>query len=112
MKNIVFVSPNFPENYRLFCRSLKEITLPDSVTSIGEYAFDSCVSLTCFTIPDGVKTIQGHTFSYCEDLESVAIPDSVQRIGKSALFPTASKVLEAMRLTIVCRYGVLPFRTV
>ena len=39
------------------CSSLTSITIPSSVTSIGEKAFDACTSLTSITIPSSVKTI-------------------------------------------------------
>ena len=55
-------------------------TIPNSVTSIANYAFDSCFSLTNITIPDSVTSIGDNAFSYCS-LTSVIIPDSVTNIG-------------------------------
>ncbi len=60
------------------CSSLTSITIPDSVTSIGEFAFTDC-SLTNITIPDSVTEIRTHTFTRCP-LKSVTIPDSVTSI--------------------------------
>ena len=62
---------------------LTEYTIPDSVTSIGGFAFFGGASLTSVTIPDSVTTIGSGAFYSC-DLTSVTIPDSVTSIGKEA----------------------------
>ena len=56
-------------------------TIPDSVTSIGEWAFYWCTSLTSVTIPDSVTSIGDNTFDHCTSLTSVTIPDGVTSIG-------------------------------
>ena len=66
------------------CTSLTSVTIPDSVTSIGAWAFGNCTSLTSVTIPDGVTSIGEYTFYNCTSLTSVTIPDSVTSIGDSA----------------------------
>ena len=66
------------------CTSLTSVTIPDSVTSIGEFAFDGCTSLTSVTIPDSVTSIWQRVFSGCSSLTSVTIPDSVTYIDWSA----------------------------
>ena len=58
--------------------------IPDSVTSIGQHAFNGCRSLTSVTIPDGVTSIGAYAFSECSSLTSVTIPDSVTSIGDGA----------------------------
>ncbi len=65
-------------------KSIKTVTIPDSVKTIGVYAFQFCNSLTDVTIPDGIKTIGDYAFYYCESLTDVTIPDSVKTIGDSA----------------------------
>ena len=60
---------------------LTEYTIPDSVTTIGYYAFDYCDILTSVTIPDSVTTIGEGAFYGCSSLTSVTIPDSVTTIG-------------------------------
>ena len=66
------------------CSSLTSVTIPDSVTSIGNSAFSNCSSLTSVTIPDGVTSIGVEAFYKCTRLQSVTIPDSVTSIGNSA----------------------------
>lgn len=63
---------------------ITSITIPDSVTCIGEYAFYHCESLTSITIPNGVKTIGKSAFELCKSLESVVISNSVTEIGGDA----------------------------
>ena len=63
------------------CTSLTSVTIPDSVTSIGSYAFEVCTSLTSVTIPDSVTSIENMAFHYCTSLASVTIGNSVTSIG-------------------------------
>ena len=60
--------------------------IPDSVTSIGSYAFEDCNSLTSIVIPDSVTSIGSSAFYGCDALTSVEIPDSVTSIGSSAFY--------------------------
>ena len=70
--------------YEMNCSRLVTITIPNSVTSIGNWAFSGCESLTSITIPSGVTDIEDGTFYNCSSLESVTIPDSVTHIGYDA----------------------------
>ncbi|MBQ8739551.1 MAG: leucine-rich repeat domain-containing protein, partial [Clostridia bacterium] len=65
-------------------KSEKIFAIPNSVTSIGEYAFSHCSSLTSVTIPNGVTSIGWGAFSGCYSLTSIIIPDSVTSIGECA----------------------------
>ena len=66
------------------CSSLTSVTIPDSVTTIGRWAFYNCYSLTSVTIGNGVTSIGRSTFGNCTSLTSVTIPDSVTTIGEAA----------------------------
>ncbi len=46
----------------MYCRELTDIEIPDSVTSIGDFAFCICKSLTSVTIPDRVTSIGNSAF--------------------------------------------------
>jgi hypothetical protein len=66
------------------------VTIPNSVKSIGSYAFQYCGSLKSVTIPNSVTSIGDDAFFNCSSLTSVTIPDSVTSIGKWAFFNCSS----------------------
>ncbi len=66
------------------CEALTSITIPNSVTSIGCYAFAHCNALASITIPNSVTSIEERTFLSCESLTSITIPNLVKSIGPYA----------------------------
>jgi hypothetical protein len=64
--------------------TIRSVSFPDSITSIGDIAFEACSSLEDINIPDGVRTIGQSAFRICSTLESITIPKSVISIGKKA----------------------------
>ena len=63
---------------------VKDLVIPNSVTSIGNCAFYGCSGLTSVTIPNSVESIEEDAFSGCSGLTSVTIGNSVTSIGESA----------------------------
>jgi hypothetical protein len=64
----------------------KNTVIPNSVTSIGDYAFSYCSGLTSIEIPNSVTSIGNSAFSYCSGLASIEIPNSVTSIGDYAFY--------------------------
>ena len=65
------------------CRNLTNVMIPNSVTSIGENAFNNCI-LRSITIPDSVTSIENNAFDGCSPLTSVTIGNGVTSIGYMA----------------------------
>ena len=63
---------------------LTSITIPKSVTAIGQETFHYCVSLTSLTLPDALTAIGKKAFYSCNALTSVTFPKSITTIGENA----------------------------
>lgn len=61
-----------------------DVSIPDGVTSIGEYAFNMCAEMTSVTIPSSVTSIDFGAFHRCYGLTSVTIPGNVISIGEGS----------------------------
>ena len=68
------------------CSGLTSVTIPNSVTSIGRYTFEGCIGLTSVTIPNSVTSIGNGAFSGCSGLASIIIPNSVMSIGDDVFY--------------------------
>lgn len=74
---------------------VKSVTVPDSITSIGDFAFYRCNGLEEVVIGKGVNKIGINAFTFCKSLENVYISDSVSEIGGYAF-------LQCGKLTVKC----------
>ena len=68
------------------CTGLTSVTIPNSVTYIGDYAFYECTGLTSIDIPSSVTSIGNYVFYECTGLTSIDIPSSVTSIGEFAFW--------------------------
>ena len=84
------------------CSALTSITIPESVTSIGECAFDGCSALTSITIPNSVTSIEYSAFNGCSSLASVTIGNGVTSIGDYAFYGCSALT------TVICKAAELP----
>ncbi|MCL2081939.1 MAG: leucine-rich repeat domain-containing protein [Oscillospiraceae bacterium] len=66
------------------CVMLRTINIPSKVINIGAGAFNGCTSLASVTVPGGVTTINANTFSDCRNLQTVTIQQGVQGINAEA----------------------------
>ena len=73
--------------------ALALIFIPDSVTSIGAYAFSNCTNLSSLDIPASVKSIEWGLFSGCTELTKVTLPDGITSISNS-MFDECSSLSE------------------
>jgi len=64
-----------------YCRNLKYVTIPNSVTSTGNNAFFNASCLYSITIPSGFTSIANNAFYYCMGLVFISIPITVTTIG-------------------------------
>ena len=84
--NFTYIENNLSHYIRKQFPNIKYITIPSSVTSIGEYAFSDCSSLERIEIPSSVTSIGNGAFYNCSSLERIEIPSSVTSIGDYAFF--------------------------
>ena len=67
-----------------YCSELTSVTIPNSVTYIGERTFAYCESLTSVTMSDNVTIIDALAFYGCDSLINITMPDKLTTIGKYA----------------------------
>ncbi len=68
------------------CTELKRVEFSDGIETVGRRAFSGCTSLASLEIPDCVRTIAAYAFHNCTDLKSAVIGDGVTEIGASAFW--------------------------
>lgn len=73
----------YAHNLYINGEEIKDVIIPETVTSIGNNAFEGCSGLTSVTIPEGVSSIGDNVFAQCSGLTSIIIPESVTSIGSS-----------------------------
>ena len=86
-----------------FTKTIESIVLPDTITSIGDYAFSACTNLTAFSLPVCLTTIGNCAFFQCDRMlgETITLGPQVKTIGYRA-FQLCSSLSE------ICFEGVPP----
>ena len=91
-----FTSSTIP--WATYSGQIKKVVIENGVTTIGNYAFNSCSSLTTMSIGGSVTTIGNYAFYGCSSLKTMSIGGSVTTIGSSAFYGCSS-------LTTIYYYG-------
>ena len=91
----------------IFGSQVKQYTLGNKITSIGDYAFSGCTGLSNVTIPSSVTSISSYAFDGCTGLTSVTIPSSVTSIGRYAFNKCTglTSVTILSSVTLIDRYA-------
>lgn len=100
---------NSTDSKHISATRLTSVTIPESVTTIGEYAFYSCRGLTKITIPNSVTTIASRAFSSCTGLTEITIPNSVTTIGSEAF--EYCTVLTKVNITDISAWCNIDFKS-
>ena len=61
-----------------------DYTIPNTITSVADYAFHSCRKITQITVPNGVVSVGERAFNECSSLRNCVLPDSVRELGMFA----------------------------
>lgn len=72
------------------CNRITSVTLPNSVESIGNYAFENCSNLTTVNLSNGLIMIGYYAFANCINLNAISIPNSVLDIEDDAFSECSS----------------------
>ena len=89
------------------CRGLTELTLPNSVTSIGDCAFYGCSGLTELILPNSVTSIGNYAFSDCSGLEKITVDRGNKRYDS---WGNCNSIIETGTNTLIvgCKNSVIP----
>ena len=88
-------------------KEVTDLVIPESVTHVGDYAFDNCTELTSVTISDGVTSIGTCAFRKCSSLTSITIPSSVATVGSHAFLWCFN--LNAVHISDLTSWGRISF---
>ncbi len=94
------------------CSGLTSVTIPNSVTSIGSFAFSACSGLTSITIPNSVTAIYGDAFNSCSGLTSVTIGNSVTSIGERAFHYCSGLTSVISKIETPFAFGLSAFNNI
>ena len=82
------------------CKNLTSVILPDGITHIGSQAFYNCEQLKTINLPTSLTSIERQTFTNTKNLSSIIIPDSVTSIGEYAFWKSGINSLTIGRSVV------------
>ena len=98
------LSRRYEDSILLFSKYVEKIVIPDSVTSIGDYAFSRCTSLKELTIPDSVTYIAGCAF-YNASMDKLTLGKGITEIDVSALQGSCERLVVTSNISISYSYS-------
>lgn len=82
--NYSFADNTIPERFLNSLTHVTNVVIGDTITSIGNYAFQYCSGLTSIIIPDNITSIGDFAFYNCSGLTSITIGNQITEIGELA----------------------------
>ena len=72
---------------------LQNVSIPGTINTIGEFAFNDCVNLMTVKINEGVQKISSQAFANCQKLQAVITPGTVKSISSDAFMNSQNHIL-------------------
>lgn len=79
---------------------IESVSIPNSIVSIGDYAFQYCEKLTSVSVPSSVKSIGSYAFSYCSALSNITLSEGLKFIGEASFYQLGNDITPPQTLTI------------
>ena len=93
--------------YAFQLSDVSSVTIPSSVTLVGNWAFADCKNLKSFTIPDSIENIGIRAFENCTSLETVEFPDHLVKVRSHAFKGTPWLAAQQSKDPLVIVNGAL-----
>lgn len=89
------------------CKSLKKVVFEGAVSSVGAHAFEGCSTLERIAFSEGLTSIGAWSFRSCEGLKEVTFPESLRTIGEHAfeLCISLKSVSVPKKVTVIADYA-------
>lgn len=100
---LLIIDNNEVIGYKYFVKA----TIPDGVTSIGDWAFEDCEGLVSVAIPDSVTDIGYRAFQDCHNLKDITIPNSVTSIERRAFSGCINLIVKCHKNSYAEKYCIM-----
>ena len=87
------------------CHNLSNVTLPSSITQINACTFEDCPGITRIHIPENVESIEYGAFQDCSNLEELYLSPSITNIGRKAFYNCKRLVIKTISGSYVNQYA-------